>query len=135
MTDAPTEYVRGEIGKPFVWGERDCIAFADAAIAAHTGAHPFREWLGTYKAMRGAVATAVALRKAEGGPVAAADARWHREMTLHPRHGALVGRSADGSALRFAFGVVVAGMAAFVTQEAGVQVVPLTVFDRYWTVT
>lgn len=48
------QYLAAQSGQPFVWGERDCCAFACDAVVAMTGNDPLIEHRGGYHTALGA---------------------------------------------------------------------------------
>ena len=47
-------YLAVEAGRPFAWGESDCVLFAAGAVEAMTGVDPAAPWRGRYRTERGA---------------------------------------------------------------------------------
>ena len=135
--DALTQHVKNEIGKPFVWGERDCLTFANEALRVHHGFGPFDPFI--EQVDWGDIKTAIAaFRKWKelypDGIIGVADSTWDRICTMHPRHGFLVGRQVKGGApMSFAFGVVVHGHCVFVERE-GVTATPPVTHDMFWRI-
>lgn len=133
--DALTAYVQAQMGKPFAWGRRDCITFAGQALQASVGINPFDYWFGKYDDITGAIRTFAEFKRSEG--CSASDwisARYDRVLTLYPKHGMLVARRTKTGPLNEAFGVVVNGACAFVSQEVGVVLIGTDVEDKYWSV-
>jgi hypothetical protein len=132
------EFIKSCADRPFVWGQFDCLRFANEGVRAQRGTGFADEVLGDYSTVRGAMAHYMNLTKPGNrwsSIVDLADDRLEREATLHPRAGWVVCRN---ERLCAPFGaciglVVDQNDGAFLSLE-GVVILPHKHDDLYWSI-
>lgn len=98
-------YLAGCEGRPYAWGEHDCLLFAAGAAIAITGEDPAAHVRGRYRSKRGALR--VLRELGHGSLEAAIDARYPETPIGFARRG-------DWALYETAVGVVVGRIALFV---------------------
>ena len=135
VMDELTLYVESMIGEPFVWGENDCLTFAQEAVKIQTGGYICDEWFGGYDTKREAAQQYNAMVDDCGfdNIIEAISSRFSQVLTLHPTHGMLVARPLVIGPLSCSFGVCVGRQLALMSLGGVVMVGP-EVHDIYWDV-
>ncbi|WP_298195527.1 hypothetical protein [Novosphingobium sp.] len=125
---ALAEYLAGQGGAVFAWGERDCAMFAAGAVEAMTGIDPAAQIRGRYNSVTGA---ARVLKRAGADSLGAwVSARFAEVPPVFAHRGDLV--MVDGS-----LGICAGAGAWFVGEDNGAPGLisrPMLEWDRAWRV-
>lgn len=131
------EYVDSLRDHPFVWGEHDCLTFANNCVEVVTGRAFADDWLGNYSSDRSALKE---YRRVIAGLdhddfIDCMDERLDRFEGRFPPRGSLVGKPCEArlGVLPVVLGVVVSDMAAFINTD-GMVMLPLDESDIFWSV-
>lgn len=80
------EFTTGRRRQPYAWGTNDCVTFAADAVEAVTGTDPLAELRGAWTSE----SEAMTVLEAQGGLIAAMDARFLRKAKEFAQRGDLV---------------------------------------------
>lgn len=80
------EFTAGRRRQPYAWGTNDCVTFAADAVQAVTGTDPMSDLRGSWDSE----SAALAVLEAQGGLIAAMDARFPRKAKEFAQRGDLV---------------------------------------------
>mgnify|MGYP007121457223 CR=1 FL=1 len=123
--------------RPFVWGQSDCIRFADAVYQAQMGRHIFTDWFGTYTTEWGCLLNYKKQLKKTGfaNIESAIDSRLRRVDGLQPPRGAIIGRNDETTQIvtGTALGVGLGAKAAFLGYD-GLEFTDIKPTDIFWCV-
>lgn len=119
-------YIREKRNQPFSWGDNDCLTFADGAVKAMTGAGFTDGHLGGYKTAKGATGAFKRWQNKTGFSdiIEGIDAKFERVIGLPPRGSVVAMPTPDGAVFPYSIGVMASHLAAFVSEDGLIMVVP-----------
>ena len=121
---ALSEYINAKRHEPFEYGVNDCCLFAAGAVEAMTGVDPVPEFRGKYDSLKGSIQ---ALKEIGNGDL---------ESTLDGKFQSIEIGIAHRGDLAFHEGSVgiVAGSFAWFVSDDGLERIPLSMWDKAWSV-
>lgn len=127
---ALVEFIKNCRDKPFVWGEHDCLTFANNAVIVQRGYGFTGDKLGKYKTAKGAASAYTRWLKASGcsSIIEGVDAELERVVGFPPRGSVVAMPTPDGAIFPYSFGVMVSHLAAFITESGLKMIVPNSTF-------
>ena len=113
--DALQDYLKEVAGRPFKWGEHDCLTFTNEAWRRMHGAGYADDWLGRYMGRTGRPLSRRTLIQTFGHLTLenALDARLMRCESLPPRGALVIARANRNRAFDYAMGICNGTVAAF----------------------
>lgn len=121
---ALSQYIEAKRDEPFEYGVNDCCLFAAGAVEIMTGIDPMPEFRGKYDSLKGSIQ---ALKDIGNGDL---------EATLDGKFEPIEIGMAQRGDLAFHEGSVgvVAGSFAWFVSDDGLERIPLSMWDKAWSV-